>query len=500
MKVSIINLVILITTFISLRVQGQDTVRSVYTGNKIDSIYSNILQQQRVIQVFTPQDYTPGSNKKYDVLYVLDGGNWNTGMINNVQRYEENEGTIPPTIVVSVLGIDRNKDLTPTRIKDWPTSGGGTNFLHFLRDELIPYINKNYPSDGDNTLWGHSLGGLFVVNAWLNEPNTFKSYIAVDPSLWWDDGLILKTAPGKLPALADSHTTLFISGRTGRDGEVMKVPDMDTVLSRLAPPGLKWKVVQYPDETHSSIRLKSTYDGLRFSFGWNKMSITFHPMNGMVVKGQPFKVWCFGDTTNLHYTLDGSQPTFSSSSMGDEVVIQDAATLMVRQLTSRTRYDKSKSGTYTVGSPLKGAAKGKPDIHYAYFEEDSLKPKQEGIIKDKLTLPRKNDYKLIVDGWMEAKETGYYILLFEADAGSQFFLNKQELINCKKNDDGNTYTYIVPLEKGFHPYKIVYPHKNADAGLRLSCLAPSTLQLMNAGTIPFYSAAILEKLIPIFTL
>jgi predicted alpha/beta superfamily hydrolase len=500
MKVSIITFVILITAFFSLRVQGQDTVRSVYTGNKIDSIYSKILQQERIIQVFTPQDYKPGSNKTYDVLYVLDGGNWNTGMINNVQRYQENEGNIPPTIVVSVLGIDRNKDLTPTHVNDWPTSGGGTNFLHFLRDELIPYINKNYPSDGDNTLWGHSLGGLFVINALLNEPNTFKSYIAVDPSLWWDHGMIPKIAPEKLPALAGSNTTLFISGRTGREGEAMKIPDFDTLLTKLAPAGLKWKVIQYPEETHSSIRLKSTYDGLRFSFGWNKTNIDIHPMSGILVKGQPFKVWSFGDTTNLHYTLDGSQPTYSSPSMGNEVLIQDAGTLTVRQLTSRSRYDKSKSGVYTTGTTLKAASKGKPDVHYAYYEEDSLKPKLEGIINGKLTLPRKSDYKLVVDGWMEAKETGYYVLIFEADPESKFYLNKQELINGKNSGSGATFTYIVPLEKGFYLYRIVNPHKNTDIGLKVSCLAPSTIQMMNAGTVPFYSSAVLEKFIPIFSL
>lgn len=500
MKVSILTLIIFITIFISLRVQGQDTVRSVYTGNKIDSIYSNVLQQQRVIQVFTPQDYKPGTNKTYDVLYVLDGGNWNTGMINNIQRFEENEGNIPPTIVVSVLGIDRNKDLTPSHINDWPTSGGGTNFLHFLKDELIPYINKNYPSNGDNTLWGHSLGGLFVINAWLNEPNTFKSYIAVDPSLWWDHGMIPKIAQEKLPALAGTNTTLFISGRTGREGEAMKVTDMDTLLTKLAPADLQWKVIQYPEETHSSIRLKSTYDGLRFSFGWNKTNIDIHPMNGMVVKGQPFKVWSFGDTTNLRYTLDGAIPTHTSPSMGNEVIIQDAATLTIRQFTNRARYDKSKSGIYTTGTTLKAAAKGKPAIHYTYYEEDSLKPKQEGTVNGKLTLPRKTGYKLVVDGWMEAKETGYYVVLFEADTDSKFYLNKQELIHCKNTGNGATNTYIVPLEKGFYPYRIIYPHKNPDIGLKVACLAPSTLQMMNAGTVPFYSSAVLEKLIPIFTL
>jgi predicted alpha/beta superfamily hydrolase len=500
MKAKFILFVILITGLIAHRVQGQDTVRSVYNGNKIDSVYSNILQQQRVIQVFTPQDYKPGSDKKYDVLYVLDGGNWNTGLINNIQRFEENEGSIPPTIVVSVLGIDRNKDLTPTHADDWTTSGGGTNFLHFLRDELIPYINKNFPSNGDNTLWGHSLGGLFVINAWLNEPATFKSYIAVDPSLWWDHGYIRKIAPDKLPSLAVSNTTLFVSGRTGREGETMKITDFDTLLTRHAPAGLKWKVVQYPDETHSSIRLKSTYDGLKFSFGWNKSKIDFHPMNGIIIKGEPIQVWSFGDSSHLRYTLDGTAPTPSSPAVGDQVLLDDAATLTITQFTNRARYNKSKTGVFKTGTPLKASSKGKPDTHYAYYEEDSIKPKQEGIVKDKLTLPRKSNYSLIVDGWMEAKEAGYYIFVLNADTGSKLYLDKQELILCNGGYYDDTYTCIVPLKKGFYPYKIIFHHQNPDIGLKLTYLAPSTLKLVNAGAVPFYSSSLLEKLITIFTL
>lgn len=497
MKASIFLFVILLT---SMHVLGQDTVRSVYNGNKIDSIYSNILKQERVIQVFTPQDYKPGSDKKYDVIYVLDGGNWNTGLINNIQRYEENEGNVPPTIVVSVLGIDRNKDLTPTHQDDWATSGGGTNFLHFLRDELIPYINKNYPSNGDNTLWGHSLGGLFVINALLTEPATYKSYIAVDPSLWWDHGYINKIAPDKLPALAGSNTTLFISGRTGREAEGMKIPDFESHLTKLAPGGLKWKVILYPDETHSSIRLKSTYDGLKFSFGWNRSNIDFHPNNGIILKGQPLEVWNFGDTTNLHYTLDGTAPTPSSPYVGNQVLLEDAATLTITQFTNRARYNKSKSGVFKTGTTWKAATKGKPDTHYAYYEEDTLKPKQEGIVKEKLTLPRKTDYTLVIDGWMEAKESGYHIFVFNADQGSKLYLNKQELILCNGGYNDGTYTYIVPLEKGFYPYKIEFRHKNPDIGLKLTYLAPSTLKLVRAGAVPFYSAALLEKLIPIFSL
>ena len=60
-----------------------------------------------MIQVFVPTDYKPGSGKKYDVIYVLDGGNWNVGLVSRTQRFVEKEGFMPSTIIVSVMGISQ---------------------------------------------------------------------------------------------------------------------------------------------------------------------------------------------------------------------------------------------------------------------------------------------------------------------------------------------------------------------------------------------------------
>jgi len=462
----------------------------VFDIGRLDSINSEILKEKRFLQVFVPQSYKPGSTHKYDVLYVLDGGNWNTGLINKVQPFVEGEGYMPPTIIVSVLGIDRIKDFTPTHMNDWKTSGGAANFLGFIKDELIPYINKTYPSNGDNALWGHSLGGLFVINSMLNEPNTFKSYIAVDPSLWWEDGYIQKLASAKLPALAGLNITLFISGREGPAGESMKIASMDTVLNKMAPAGLTWKHINYPDETHSSVRLKSVYDGLKFSYGWHNGQIEFHPRNGIVLKDKPIKVWYFGDTAKAYYTLDGSQPTISSAKVQPEINIDNAAKVTVKQFSNRSRYDKIKTGEFTLGKALSPVSKQKNmqagGFHYAYYEGEwdstanfkNLKPQQEGITTadfDIDKLPRKNNYALVIDGLLEAKEDGYYFFVLDADKDSKLYLNNRVLIQWEGSYSNRTYSYILPLEKGFHPFRLEYLHKNEDFKLKLSYLTPEGL-------------------------
>lgn len=479
--------------------QAQDTVRRTIEIGKLDSLNSNILKEKRRIEVFVPQNYKSGSSTKYDVLYVLDGGNWNTGLINKIQGFLEGEKYMPPTIIVSILGIDRNKDLTPTHIDGWNTSGGAAQFLGFIKEELIPYINQKYPANGDNTIWGHSLGGLFVVNAMLMQPNTFKSYIAVDPSLWWDNNYIQKIAAFKLSAWKDPAITLFMSGREGKEGETMKIDAMDIILKKNAPAGLTWKSIRYPEETHSSVRFKSTYDGLKFSYGWLSNGVDFHPQNGIVLKNKPITLWYFGDTTRVRYTIDGTDPTLGASRIQAEFDINDAAKVKVKQFSNRARYDKMKTGDFITGKTLAPISKPKNlqpgGFHYNYYEGEFNKaedlknktPQQTGITNaefDVNKLPRKNNFALVIEGALEAKEEGYYGFALEAGKGSKLYLNNQLLIQSEGSDSGTPNSYIIPLTKGFYKFRLEYLHKNEYSKLKLSYLTPSIMKTKQAIPIP----------------
>ena len=478
---------------------AQDTVVRVPNIGKLDSLNSSILKEKRLIQVFTPENYKPGSAEKYDVLYVLDGGNWNTGMIKQIQRFLEGEAYMPPTIIVSILGIDRNKDLTPTHLKDSKTSGGAANFLSFLKNELIPYVNKNYPSNGDNTLWGHSLGGLFVTYAMLNEPAAFKSYIAVDPSFWWDNILLAKVATEKLPALKNSNITLFISGREGQDGKGMKIDTMQTVLKRFAPADLKWKVVYYPDETHSSIRLKSTYDGLRFTYKGFTDAIEFYPQGGIIEKEKPLAVRYFEDTTNVRYTLDGSAPTISSPKIKDAILLTGPATFTIKRFANRASYDRMATGVFTTDNNLrlfKSAGKLRPGgLNYAYYEGDwdkwpdlkNVKPTKTGITDkdfDTDKLPRNNNFAVVIDGMLQIKEDGYHMFFLNGDKDTRLYLGNKLLIKWSGNYKHRTNSYMVPLKKGFYPLRIEYLRKNKDFNLGWAVITPSNLKGMDASLPP----------------
>jgi len=469
---------------------AQDTVLNGFYKGKLDSLHSEALGQQRLFQVFVPPSWKQGDTTTYEVLYVLDGGNWNTGLVTKIQRFAEGEGNTPPAIVVSVMGIDRNIELTPTRLATWnaPT-GGAENFLKYITHELIPYIRKTYPANGDNTLWGHSLSAMFAIYAMLNEPTAFRSFIAVDPSCWWDDNYVPKLAAKKLASLSSMQATLFIAGREGTALHEMRIDTMATVLKNNAPAGLHWKLITYQDESHSSVRLKSTYDGLRFTYAGLGGNIELLPAGGMIVKGKPIQLRYFDDTTRMHYTIDGTIPTESSLAVPHVLSLNDASTVTYKRFTNRTRFDKTATASFSAAekelppvAELKNAKAG--GWHYAYSEGNVTRPQTGIAVKDfEKTLPRKNSYVLTLDGWLQVKEDGYHMFFFRGNQGSKLFIGNT--LAMQFNDSKLTSSsYMMPLSKGFYPLRIEYAGKKEDYNLLLYWITPSTMAAMDAIPVP----------------
>jgi predicted alpha/beta superfamily hydrolase len=484
LRVLLIGMIIL-PGYLFSRVSAQDR------PGKKDSITSAILNQKRYIQVVLPADYKPGSADKYDVIYVTDGDD-NTKTIADIQYFINREGFMPKVIIVGILNIDRNKDLTPTHEEGFGTSGGADKFLAFLKNELIPYINKTYPSDGDNTLFGHSFGGLFVTYALLNEPQVFTSYIAADPSYWWGNGYMISAVAAKLHTLANLGKTLFISGREGQGMKEMAINPMDSLLKKYSPAGFTWKISAYPNETHGTVRMKSIYDGLKFVYeGYSLKGPEFHPMTGILQKNKPVKIWDLDDTAKMHYTTDGTTPTLASEKLKQAVIMPGPGTFTAKVFAANEKYNKTTTGIFKEGNgpaPVKLAKNFKPGgFHYAYYEGQwdklpdfrSLKPVKEGVTDkdfDVSKLPSPNNFGVVVSGQLEVKEDGYYIFGIASDDGSKFYLDGQLILDDDGlHDNSANKSYIVPLRKGFYPIRVEYFQKDGGSNLRLIYLTPGML-------------------------
>ena len=407
-----------------------------------DSLYSKIMKEQRKIEVVLPDDYKPGSGMRYEVTYVTDG-EWNTKIVAQLQRFAQIQ-FMPPNIIVSlpnnyVNGDNmRLRDLTPTHIQQNPVSGGADNYIAFIKNELIPYIEKKYPARGFRTLQGGSLGGLFGMYTFFKEPDLFQSYMLNDPAFWWDNGLLMKMAAEKLPTLPNPGRTLLFTGREGEAFEGMGVKAMDSIFHANAPAALHWKMVKYTGETHNSTLFKTVYDGLKYTYeGYTTDSIEFHPMAGIVLKDKPFNLYCNNDVrTTLRYTTDGSEPTATSPAIGEGITsVTVPVQLRMKSITARKEYEKNLTARYQVGNVL-------PDVKLF------VKPKPGGLD----SLPNH------IRGYIEIKEEGYYVVgLMHPTGNAVISLSSQQLFDYDtKKGNGRDQTFIVPLQKGFYPLDIKY--------------------------------------------
>jgi hypothetical protein len=111
-------------------------------------------------------------------------------------------------------------------------------------------VRARYRTTGETAVVGESLAGLFVVETLLLEPDLFDTYIAFDPSLWWNNRRLLEDAGRRLAARPGLKKTLYFAGSADM-GDLAET--FAAVLGRHAPPGLRWHYERMPDEKHSTI-------------------------------------------------------------------------------------------------------------------------------------------------------------------------------------------------------------------------------------------------------
>lgn len=155
-------------------------------------------------------------------------------------------------------------------------SGGNAMFMKFIKDELFPAIENKYRSNGYKVLIGHSFGGLTAVNNLLSEP-FFNAYIANDPSLWWDQALMVKKAENS--ANDFKNIKFFLAqannaeARNGKEDEHETAIDaFKKLLEQQKLKNLQWKYGFYRNDDHGTVPLLGNNDGLRFifkSYKWN---------------------------------------------------------------------------------------------------------------------------------------------------------------------------------------------------------------------------------------
>jgi predicted alpha/beta superfamily hydrolase len=294
MNIIIRIVVIIVFVLASLTIEAQTNQINPTYFEVADSLYSETLKSYRHFWVKLPENYNPESNTKYPVIYLLDGFSLKSNLEAVYNNYWGHY--LPHMILVGVSNRkDRTRDLTISKVESRRGSsfnyetGGAELFTSFIENELIPNIDQNYPTTKFRTLIGHSYAGLFTINVLLNHSHLFQNYIAIDPSLDWDNQKLLIEAKEKLKvknfegkslfvALAAeqlhmSDETVTMDNLRQNDSEftlfsrsIVDFCDTASTTAKLNELRFDWEV--YPEDLHGTVPLPAIRDGLVSLFKW----------------------------------------------------------------------------------------------------------------------------------------------------------------------------------------------------------------------------------------
>jgi predicted alpha/beta superfamily hydrolase len=260
--------------------------RAVHIG-QVDSILSATLEENRPFLVYTPPSYgdTTAAPQRYPVLYLLDGDahfHSVSGLLQILGTGVNGTYVVPEMIVVAIPNTDRTRDLTPTHTEigfdgepfpQFETSGGGPAFLTFLKEELIPHIESEYRTMPYRVFVGHSFGGITTLDALYTIPETFNAYVAIDPSLWWDNRVLLLKARDYFSTARLEGRTLYVAqantntpADTARNLHFESITQFNEVMRAYDQSGIRYGFHYYDRDDHGSVPMIAEYDALRFIF------------------------------------------------------------------------------------------------------------------------------------------------------------------------------------------------------------------------------------------
>ncbi len=221
------------------------------------TIQSNQIGEDRIINVWTPEDYKTGSDS-LPVMYMADGGiKEDFPHIANTLAKLIKAKKIKALILVGIENTQRRRDLTgyTAVAKDKeiaPVVGGSEKFRAFISQELFPEINKRYRTGNEKSIIGESASGLFVMETFFLTPQLFDNYIAFDPSLWWNNHYLIRTAEEHLEKFPTNEKRLWFAG-SGATDISSHTKQLAEVLKTENLPNLKWNYSEDPKEKHNTI-------------------------------------------------------------------------------------------------------------------------------------------------------------------------------------------------------------------------------------------------------
>lgn len=237
---------------------------------------SNYNNYSYIVDIYIPDEAPP--TEGFPVILVLDGTRYSKlfheTLTNQLRNHRKTQ--VEPAIIVGIgheekdIPIQRFYDFTapadhyhfPVRrgkvMQEFP-AGGSVHLMDYIVQQIIPVLQEKYKiNDKKISLYGHSLGGLFVLWSYLSFPDSFYKYVAISPSLWWNNHELFEL----LPQTSQPLTAPLYIAVGGEEGDMV-----DDAQNFVEMSSKKWNNCEFyiaESENHASVIPTTMSRVLRF--------------------------------------------------------------------------------------------------------------------------------------------------------------------------------------------------------------------------------------------
>jgi predicted alpha/beta superfamily hydrolase len=268
----------------------------------------HLIRSRAVDQTFRIKVWEPirTRGERFRVVYATDSDEFFDGLAtlaNSLQLHGET-----PRFVLVGIGYENSRAAGLLRMRDfWPhgirrlyarelielanspllegitdlkvitETTDATQFLSFIRDELMPFIAGKYPTqERDNTYFGYSAGAGFGLYSLFTQPDTFKRYVLGSPATsYGGHQFAVELVSTALRAGLPMEAQVFMSvGELEEFSRGLSQLDLASgyfqlakFLRNLAVPGLSLSFKMFPGETHATAWSPAFSTGLRTLLG-----------------------------------------------------------------------------------------------------------------------------------------------------------------------------------------------------------------------------------------
>jgi len=237
------------------------------------TLNSKYLKEQREIVVSLPPIYQDEKFYEFPVLDLIDASTQFNHIASTVHYLS---GTISPMIVVGIFNPNRIVDLPPYKMNK-EASASSENYRRFIAEEVKTFINEKYRTANFSILSGHSLGGAFVLNAYLRSKEQgkeeFDAFLALAPTMAFGNEVMFDTLAHQFKETIQPKLYMYFEGKSTFPTPQKSYERFHEMISKHSHLSDNFHVNLLPEEDHMSASHLGTYRALKHLFADNFLTV-----------------------------------------------------------------------------------------------------------------------------------------------------------------------------------------------------------------------------------